>query len=94
MPAVVDATVLALVHRKEVQVKDFIMPTEPGMPCLLTDEARKKVTRAFESALNRTVSHPDAAGKCDYRRAIALQAKRLVDVILGRELAYSPFLTR
>lgn len=64
------------------------------MPCLLTDEARKKVTRAFEAALNRAITHPDAGGRCDYRRAIALQAQRLVAVIKGEQPVCRPFFTR
>ncbi len=91
---VVDATVLALLHRKQVRPEDFRMPVEAGMPCLLTDEARKKVTRAFEAALNRAITHPDAGSRCDYRRAIALQAQRLVAVIKGEQPIYRPFLTR
>jgi CRISPR-associated protein Cas1 len=91
---IVDATVLALLHRKQVQPHDFRMPTEAGMPCLLTEEARRKVTQAFELVFNRPVTHPDAGGRCDYRRAIALQTQRLVAVIKGEQLAYRPFLRK
>jgi CRISPR-associated protein Cas1 len=91
---VVDSTVLSLLHKNQVKPDDFQMPGEPSMPCLLTDEARKKVTRAFEQALNRPVTHPDAQGTCDYRRAIALQAERLVEVIGGAWKSYEPFLIR
>jgi len=91
---VVEATVLAMLHKKQVKMEDFQLPVEPGMPCLLSEEARKKVTRAFEAALNRPVSHPDAGTRCDYRRAIALQVQRLVRVIKGELHAYSPFFIR
>jgi CRISPR-associated protein Cas1 len=91
---VVESAVLALLHRKQVSQQAFRLPSEPGMPCLLTEEARKTVTRAFETAFNRAVSHPDAGGRCDYRRAIALQAQRLVAVVKGEQPLYRPFLTR
>jgi CRISPR-associated protein Cas1 len=91
---VVDATVLAMLHRKQVQAHDFRLPMEAGMPCLLTEAARRKVTQTFERAFNRAVTHPDAGGRCDYRRAIALQAQRLVAVIKGEQPGYSPFLRR
>jgi len=91
---IVDATVLALLHRKQVQPDDFRMPTEAGMPCLMTEEARRRVTRAFEAVFNRLVTHPDAGDHCDYRRAIALQAQRLVAVIKGEQPIYKPFLRR
>ena len=91
---IVDATVLALLHRKQVQPHDFRMPTEAGMPCLMTEEARRKVTQAFETVFNRPITHPDAGGRCDYRRAIALQTQRLVAVIKGEQLAYRPFLRK
>jgi CRISPR-associated protein Cas1 len=91
---IVDATVLALLHRKQVQPDDFRMPPEAGMPCLMKEEARRKVTRAFEAVFNRPVTHPDAGDHCDYRRAIALQAQRLVAVIKGEQPVYKPFLRR
>ena len=91
---VIDATVLALLHRRQVRPDDFRMPAEAGMPCLLTDAARKKVTQTFEKAFSRSVTHPDAGGHCDYRRAIALQAQRLVAVIKGEQMLYQPFIRR
>jgi CRISPR-associated protein Cas1 len=91
---VVDTTVLTLLHRKQLRQQDFSMPSEAGMPCLLTDDVRKKVTRAFEAAFNRPICHPDAGGRCDYRRAIALQAQHLVAVVRGDQPVYRPFLTR
>ncbi|ETX03376.1 MAG: hypothetical protein ETSY2_33635 [Candidatus Entotheonella gemina] len=91
---VIDATVLALLHRRQVRPDDFRMPAEAGMPCRLTDEARKKVTQAFEKAFSRRVTHPDAGGSCDYRRAISLQAQRLVAVIKGEQTRYQPFIRR
>jgi CRISPR-associated protein Cas1 len=90
---VVDATVLTLLHRRQVTPEDFRRPTDPETPCLLTDEARKRVTRTFEAAFNRSVSHPDT-GRCDYRRAIALQAQRLVDAIRDGRSRYQAFQTR
>ena len=91
---IVDATVLALIHRRQVSPADFVLPAEPGLPCLLTDPARKRVTHAFEQAMNRPVSHPDAGERCDYRRAIALQAERLVAYLRDDAKPYAPFLTR
>ncbi len=91
---IVDATVLALIHRRQVSPADFVLPAEPGLPCLLTDAARKRVTHAFEQAMNRPISHPDAGERCDYRRAMALQAERLVAYLRDEAKPYAPFLTR
>jgi CRISPR-associated protein Cas1 len=91
---IVDATVLALIHRRQVSPADFVLPAEPGLPCLLTDAARKRVTHAFEQAMNRPVSHPDAGERCDYRRAIALQAERVIAYLRDEAKTYAPFLTR
>ena len=91
---VVDATVLAILHRRQVRPADFRMPAEAGMPCLMTDEARKKVTQTFEKAFSRRVTHPDAGANCDYRRAISLQARRLAGVIQGEQAQYQPFIRR
>ncbi len=44
--------------------------------------------------MNRPVSHPDAGERCDYRRAIALQAERLVAYLRDEAKPYAPFLTR
>lgn len=91
---IVDATVLAMLNRRQVRPNDFRMPSAPGMSCLMTDEARKKVTQTFEKAFSRSVTHPDAGGHCDYRRAIALQAQRLVSVVKGEQALYRPFIRR
>lgn len=91
---IVDATVLSLIHRKQVHPQDFQWPQETGLPCLLTDQARQRVTHAFEAALNRPIAHPDAAERCDYRRAIALQIRRLVAVVQGDRQGYQPFIPR
>jgi CRISPR-associated protein Cas1 len=91
---IVDATVLALLHRKQVRPDGFRRLAGADMPCLMTDETRKTVTRAFEMAFNRAITHPDAGESCDYRRAIALQAQRLVAVIQGQQPTYGAFLRR
>jgi CRISPR-associated protein Cas1 len=90
----VDATVLALIHRKQLTPDDFHLPAAGEGPCLMTDAARKTATTAFENAFNRSVTHPDASERCDYRRAIALQAQRLVAVIQDGSPCYQPFVRR
>ena len=90
----VDATVLALIHRNQVTPDDFHRPDSSAGPCLMTDAARKTATAAFENAFNRSVTHPDAGERCDYRRAIALQAQRLVAVIQDGIPDYQPFVRR
>ena len=91
---IVDATVLALLHRKQVTLQDFRMPSPDDALCRMTDAARKTVTQTFETVFNRAVTHPDASERCDYRRAIALQAQRLVAVIQDGESMYQPFVRR
>ncbi len=90
---VVDSTVLALINRKQVRKDDFDNEGRQGKH-LLTNEARKRVTKAFEVAFNRSVSHPKGGPECNYRRAIALQAAQLLRAMASDEVEYQPFLVR
>jgi CRISPR-associated protein Cas1 len=91
--AVIDRAVLALVRRQQVGPADFVTVDGEFPACLLTDAARKRVVRAFEQALNRPVRHPDAGPRCDYRRALGLQARRLARAI-AEDRDYVPFTTK
>lgn len=90
---VVDAAVIALLRRRQLSPDDFTLPSQPGQPCWLSPQARRKATRAFESALNRLFRHPDGPSRCDYRRAMAMQCRRLALAIQGVG-DYQPFLIR
>ncbi|MBL8140709.1 MAG: CRISPR-associated endonuclease Cas1 [Acidobacteria bacterium] len=91
---VVDRTVLALLARRQVTPDDFVTDSGAAPACRLTDGARKTVLRAFELALNRPVRHPDAGERCDYRRVLALQARRMAAVIAGERDGYEPFVLK
>jgi CRISPR-associated protein Cas1 len=91
--AVVDRAVLALVRRRQVEPADFVTVEGEAPGCWLTDAARRRVVRAFEQALNRPVRHPDAGVRCDYRRAIGLQARRLAQAV-AEDRVYVPFATK
>ena len=62
--------------------------------CRFTDAGRPKILRAFELAFQRPFTHPDAAGRGDYRRAMFGQAQRLAEVFLGERPAYVGLETR
>ncbi len=91
---VVDATVLRVIRRGQLVPAHFSPPREPGEPCRLGPQARTVFTRELERTLNRSIVHPDAEGPCDYRRAIALQARRLAATFMGASECYEPMVTR
>jgi CRISPR-associated protein Cas1 len=90
---VVDRAVLAMARNRQVNPADFVTTGGDSPSCLLTDAARRRVVAVFERAFNRPVRHPDAGGRCDYRRALALPANRLARAV-SEGTAYVPFTLR
>ena len=49
---IVESLVLYLVNSKVLKQQDFALPKEPGLPCLLSDDARKLFIHHFEQKMN------------------------------------------
>lgn len=90
----VDALVLNMVLNNRLALADFQMPTAPGAPCLLSDNARKQFIHAFERKMNATVTHPLTGQRLDYRRCIDQQIQLMAAVIRGRREHYQAMVLR
>ena len=91
---IVESLVLYLVNSKILSAKDFALPKEPGLPCLLSDEARKLFIHHFEQKMNSSMTHPHTDFKVDYRRCINLQVMEMARCIKGEAAEYRPMEVR
>ncbi len=91
---IVESLVLYLVNSKILSAKDFALPKEPGLPCLLSDEARKLFIHHFEQKMNSSITHPHTDFKVDYRRCINLQVVEMARCIKGEAAEYRPMEVR
>lgn len=91
---IVESLVLYLLNSKILGAKDFALPKEPGLPCLLSDEARKLFIHHFERKMNSSITHPHTDFKVDYRRCINLQVVEMARCIKGEAAEYRPMEVR
>jgi CRISPR-associated protein Cas1 len=91
---IVESLVLYLVNSKILTAKDFALPKEEGLPCLLSDEARKLFIHHFEQKMNSPITHPQTDFKVDYRRCINLQVMEMARCIRGEISEYRPMEVR
>ncbi|MFQ5903851.1 MAG: CRISPR-associated endonuclease Cas1 [Candidatus Binatia bacterium] len=91
---VVESLVLYLINSKVLTPKDFALPKEEGLPCLLSDEARKLFIHHFEQKMNASIIHPHTNFRVDYRRCINLQVMEMARCIRGEISEYRPMEVR
>lgn len=89
-PLVADNVVLATIHNREIQAKDF---SESLGAYRLSDAGRKTFLQAFERKMSDDFTHPVFKYRCTYRRAIELQA-RLLARHLQEGVKYEPLVLR
>ena len=88
---VVDSLVAALVHRRVLDVSDFVWnPTE----CRLRDQARRRFIEQFERKMMTEVHHPRLSQRLTHRRAVELQARLLAKYLFGEVAGYVSFSKR
>jgi len=87
---IVESLVLYLVNSRILASKDFLLPKEEGLPCLLSDTARKIFIHHFEQKMNSPITHPHTNFKVDYRRCINLQVVEMARFIKGEIPEYRP----
>lgn len=87
---VVDALVLSLISRHRIRPDEFNPPAEPGEPCLLIPDARKRFIHAFEAKMSDQVTLRDGS-RMDYRRLMEGQVHSLVAAIRGSVSSYAPY---
>jgi CRISP-associated protein Cas1 len=91
---IVESLVLYLVNSKVLGPDDFALPKEEGLPCLLSDGARKLFIHHFEEKMNSPMTHPHTGFKVDYRRCINLQVMEVARCIRGEAPEYRPMEVR
>lgn len=88
---VIDTLVINILNHRILTQKDFYFAKEPGLPCYLTDEARKIFLKQFEIKMHQKVFHPQSGFTVDYRRCLDLQVQQFAKVIKGDKENYEPF---
>lgn len=90
----VDSLVLTLINKRIFSRADFHFPKEPGSPCLLTDEARKRFLTHFEGKMQSRVQHPTAGSRLSYRRCMEFDVVQYVQVLRDPGYPFQPFRLR
>ncbi len=86
-PILVDRTLFTLLNKKMINQHDFDKNLNR---CLLKDNAKKTVVRAWEERLNETIKHRNLGRNVSYKHLVKLECYKLVKHILGLE-EYHPF---
>ncbi len=90
-PIIVDALVVAMLHRRMVTPADF---EQDATACWMDAAARKLFIGQFARKLETEISHPVLGQRVTHRRAIELQARLLAKHLLGELPAYVTFSKR
>jgi CRISPR-associated protein Cas1 len=95
-PVLVDTVVVQAV-RTAITSDDFTVTDDAERPVMLSDAGKRAFVRAFEERMQTLVQHPEGRdsgpGQVDYRRCIALQARRMARAV-QRGAIYQPFTIR
>ncbi len=85
-----DRFVLSLINRKEVTATDFV--TKENGAVLMTDEARKKFLKAWQTKKQERITHPFLDEKISWGLVPYAQALLLARFLRGDLDEYPPFL--
>jgi CRISP-associated protein Cas1 len=91
-PVLVDAVVLALVNRRQVEADGF--EVQLGGAVHMDAKTRRTFVRGYEERKRTPVLHPIVGNRMEYDRALKLQARVVAKVLLGELERYVPFLTK
>ncbi|MBI4752261.1 MAG: CRISPR-associated endonuclease Cas1 [Acidobacteria bacterium] len=91
-PLIVDATVLALINRKQVTPEGF--QTQISRAVVMDTETRKIFLRGYEERKRTELRHPHLQQTTTYIRSLELQARIVVKVLLGELDEYVPFIAK
>ncbi|GAA4315358.1 type I-B CRISPR-associated endonuclease Cas1b [Compostibacter hankyongensis] len=86
-PILVDRLVFSLLNRRVIQINDFDRQLNR---CLLKDNGRKKVLKAWDEKINETIKHRSLKRNVRYRHLVKLECYKLVKHVLNME-EYKPF---
>lgn len=85
----VDALVLSVVHRRVIQVGEFVKDEASG-GVRLRDEARRVFLRELERRFLTLFTYEMSGERVSYRRGLILQAQQLARAIASPDLPYIP----
>ncbi|RBL91811.1 type I-B CRISPR-associated endonuclease Cas1b [Chitinophaga flava] len=86
-PILVDRLIFSLLNKRQIQTQDFDHQLNS---CLLKENGRKKVVKAWDDKLNETIKHRSLGRNVTYKHLIKLECYKLVKHILNIE-EYKPF---
>lgn len=90
-PIIVDALVVAMLHRRMVTPADF---EQDATACRMTAGTRRLFIGQFARKLETEIVHPVLQQRVTHRRAIELQARLLAKHLIGELPAYVTFSKR
>jgi CRISPR-associated protein Cas1 len=86
-PILVDRLIFSLLNKKQIQANDFDHKLNS---CLLKDNGRKKVVKAWDEKINETIKHRSLGRNVTYKHLVKLECYKLVKHMLDIEV-YKPF---
>lgn len=86
-PILADRLLFSLLNKKQLQAKDFDRKLNG---CLLNNNGRKAVVRAWDDRLRETIKHRSLGRSVSYKHLIKLECYKLGKHLLGLE-EYRPF---
>jgi|GEM_PF-2673255 len=90
---IIDSIVLRLINSKMIKVEDFVKGST-GLMVRLKQEAIKLFIECCERRVATEIIHPVFNIKAAYRRSLALQARQISHLIMGKQDTYQPFLVK
>ncbi len=88
-PVLVDRVIFSLTNKKIIQPKDFIV--EPDR-VLITEEAKKKIVKAWDAKLNETLYAKPYDKYMSYKSIVLRECHKLQNHIEGQD-TYQPFIS-
>lgn len=86
-PILADRLIFSLLNKKQIQKNDFDHKINS---CLLKDNGRKTVVKAWDERLHETIRHRSLGRSVSYKHLVKLECYKLAKHILGME-EYKPF---
>lgn len=87
----VDGLVMGRLAEGKVRPRDFRAKRRSDGAVLLNDDARTRYLRAYERQMESRVPYPPTGERTSCRRCLELQARQLVQVVLGKRARFRAF---
>jgi CRISPR-associated protein Cas1 len=90
-PVIVDSAVLTAINTGMIANRDFVRTSSS---CVLNNNGRKAMIRAYEARLDQLVTHPLFEYRCSWRTIIRIQARLIARWLRGDIPGYTGITTR